>query len=248
MSKQKPSRDSGEIDPRDLRIYRLKITLGDTDPPIWRRLEVYAGMEMDSLATTIESVFGWSGEHLGEFNIKGRSIGDDSEWRLDEPDRLEAPFKQLRKLLQSRASDEQKRDQARELLESIGSKFQAAEDSAELDDAGVPALSDLVPRVRTRFTYTYDFGDDWKHLIEVEKIAPAEPGVRYPRCTDGARANPIEDCGGPWGFADLLAAVGHPEHERFEALKGWGMAKWDPAKFSVEKSNRELARLFRLKK
>ena len=248
MSKKKSSDGSPEIDPRDLRIYCLKITVGDTDPPIWRRLEVYAGMEMDSLATAIDTVFGWSGEHLGEFNIKGRSIGDDGEWRLDEPDRLEAPFKQLRKLLQGRASDEQKREQARELLESMGSKFQAAEDSSEQDDAGVPTLSDLVPRVRTKFTYTYDFGDDWKHLIEVEKIAPAEPGVRYPRCTDGARANPIEDCGGPWGFADLLAAAGHPEHERFGDLEEWGLAKWDPAKFSVEKSDRALARLFRLKK
>jgi hypothetical protein len=55
MSKQKPSRDSGEIEPRDLRVYRLKITLRDTDPPIWRRLEVYAGIEMDSLATAIDT-------------------------------------------------------------------------------------------------------------------------------------------------------------------------------------------------
>ena len=248
MSKQKPSRDSGEIDPRDLRIYRLKITLGDTDPPIWRRLEVYAGMEMDSLATAIDKMFGWSGEHLGEFKIKGRSIGDDGGWSLDDPNRLEAELKQLRKVLKSRASEDEKRQQGMGLLDILSSKLQTAEDSAEPDEAGVPTLSNLVPRVRTKFTYTYDFGDDWKHLIEVEKIAPAEPGVRYPRCTDGARANPIEDCGGPWGFADLVAAAGHPEHDRFGDLREWGVAKWDPAKFSVEKSNRELARLFRLKK
>ena len=57
MSKKKSSDVSPEIDPRDLRIYRLKITLGDTDPPILRRLEVYAGMEMDSLAAAIVSLF-----------------------------------------------------------------------------------------------------------------------------------------------------------------------------------------------
>ena len=245
---QETSRDSGEIDPRDLRIYRLKITLDSTDPPIWRRLEVYAGMEMDSLATTIDTVFGWSGEHLGEFNIKGRSIGDEGEWSLHDPDRLEASFLKLRKVLHSRASDEEKRKLGKVLVENIMSKLQAAADLAEPDEADVPTLSDLVPRVRTKFTYTYDFGDDWKHLIEVEKIAPAEPGVRCPRCTDGARANPLEDCGGPWDFADLVAAAGHPEHERFGDLKEWGMAKWDPGKFSVEKTNRELARLFRRKK
>ena len=248
MSKQKPSRDSGEIDPRDLRVYRLKITLGDTDPTIWRRLEVYAGMEMDSLATAIDTVFGWSGEHLGGFDVKGRAIDDDNGWGRDDPNRIEAEFKQLRKVLKSRASEEEKREQGMELLDLISSKVQAAEDSAEPDETGVPTLNDLVPRVRTKFTYTYDFGDDWRHLIEVEKIAPAEPGARYPRCTDGARANPIEDCGGPWGFAGLVAAAGHPEHERFGDLEEWGMAKWDPATFSVEESNRELARLFRLKR
>jgi len=40
MSKKCSSGGSPEIDPRDLCIYRVKITLGDTDPPIWRRLEV----------------------------------------------------------------------------------------------------------------------------------------------------------------------------------------------------------------
>lgn len=248
MSKQKTSRDSGEIDPRDLRIYRLKITLGDTDPPIWRRLDVYAGIEMDSLATALDTVFGWSGEHLGEFDVKGRTIGDDGGWSLDDPHRLEDEFQQLRKVLKGRASEEEKRKQGMSLLDNISSKLQAAEDSAEPDEADVHTLSDLVPRVRTKFTYTYDFGDDWKHLIEVEKIAPTEPGVRYPRCTDGARANPIEDCGGPWGFAELVEAAGHPKHERFADLKEWGLAKWDPAKFSVEPANRALVRLFRLKK
>ena len=248
MSKQKTSRDSGKIDPRDLRIYHLKITLRDTDRPIWRRLEVYAGMEMDSLAGAIDTVFGWSGEHLGGFKIKGRAIGDDGGWRLDDPDLLEAKFKQLRKLMHSRASEKQQRELGLGLLETISAQLGAEEDSAEPDEAEVPTLSDLVPRVRTKFTYTYDFGDDWKHLIEVEKIAPFEPGVRYPRCTDGARANPIEDCGGPWGFAELVEAAGHSEHERFADLEEWGMAKWDPAKFSIEQPNRELIRIFRLKK
>jgi hypothetical protein len=248
MSKQKTSRDSGEIDPPDLRIYRLKITLGDTDPPIWRRLEVYAGIEMDSRATAIDTVFGWSGEHLGEFRIKGRTIGDDGGWNLDEPNRLETQLQQLRMMLNSRASKEEKRTLGMDLFDKISAKLPAVADTTEPDEADVPTLSDLVPCVRTKFTYIYDFGDDWKHFIEVEKIAPAEPDVRCPCCTDGERANPIEDCGGPWGFADVVAAAGHPKHERFGDLLEWGLAKWDPAKFSVEESNRKLARLFRLKK
>lgn len=247
MSKKQSSRDSGEIDPRDLRIYRLKITLGDTDPPIWRRLEVYAGIELDSLATAIETSFGWSCLHMGEFKIKGRTIGDCGGWSIEEPNRLDASFRDLRKLLNSQASEEENRKPGVDLFDKLSSKLKTAEDLAEPDEADVPTLSDLVPRVRTKFIYAYDCGD-WKHYIEVEKIAPAEPGVLYPRCADGARANPIEDCGGPGSFAELVEAVGHPKHERFAALKEWGLTKWDPAKFSVEPANLKLVRLFRLKK
>lgn len=35
--------------------------------------------------------------------------------------------------------------------------------------------------------YWYDFGDDWKHTVILEKILPAENGVGYPRCVAGAR-------------------------------------------------------------
>jgi pRiA4b ORF-3-like protein len=36
-----------------------------------------------------------------------------------------------------------------------------------------------------RFSYVYDFGDNWNHHITVEKILSPEPGVRYPRCVAG---------------------------------------------------------------
>ena len=253
MSKQTTSPDPAALEARDLRLYRLKITIDDTDPPIWRRLEVHAGMEMDSLATAIETVFGWSGEHMGEFNVKGRTIGDDDGWSGAEPDLgpLEDIFGRIQKIKTRAGSKTEKQRRAAELFAAhdlTQERTDANEPGAAHEARDVPTLGDLVPRVRTKFTYTYDFGDDWKHLIEVEKIAPAEPGARYPRCTDGARANPIEDCGGPWGFAELVEAAGNSKHERFADLEEWGLAKWDPAKFPVEQANRELARVFRIKK
>ncbi len=56
--------------------------------------------------------------------------------------------------------------------------------------------------------YSYDFGDDWRHDIVVEKIVPAEPGVAYPRCTGGRRDAPPEDCGGNWVFNEQFAEFG----------------------------------------
>jgi hypothetical protein len=51
--------------------------------------------------------------------------------------------------------------------------------------------------------YTYDFGDDWQHRLEVEHVGPALPGQQYPACTDGAGLAPEED-------------VGTPRHGRFD--------------------------------
>jgi Plasmid pRiA4b ORF-3-like protein len=68
--------------------------------------------------------------------------------------------------------------------------------------------------------YDYDFGDDWRHRIEVEKIMPLDPAVRYPRCTAGRRAAPpAEDIGGVWGLEEIVYLVSHPEEEPPEHLE-----------------------------
>ncbi len=79
------------------------------------------------------------------------------------------------------------------------------EDNDECD----ALLSDIVPERsrKFRFSYEYDFGDGWTHEIAVEHQGPPEKGVKYPRCLAGERACPPEDCGGPWGYVELLAAV-----------------------------------------
>jgi hypothetical protein len=47
--------------------------------------------------------------------------------------------------------------------------------------------------------YTYDYGDNWKHEIQVEEIFPPKPNVYYPVCIAGEHACPPEDCGGVTG-------------------------------------------------
>jgi hypothetical protein len=48
-------------------------------------------------------------------------------------------------------------------------------------DARTTKLDDLGLAVERVFGYWFDFGDDWYHQVQVERIEPAIPTVTYPR-------------------------------------------------------------------
>jgi hypothetical protein len=84
----------------------------------------------------------------------------------------------------------------------------------------------------TKARYVYDFGDDWVHDIKLEKILPGDKDVSYPQCLAGKRACPTEDCGGIWGYEELLEIVSDPEHEQHEEMVEWlGDEDFDPDYF-----------------
>ncbi|MFC4337356.1 plasmid pRiA4b ORF-3 family protein [Salininema proteolyticum] len=70
------------------------------------------------------------------------------------------------------------------------------------DDADV-SLDQVLAATGDKITYTYDFGDDWEHVVKLEKIDDPSGGTQYPRCTKVHLAAPREDSGGV-----------HSEHER----------------------------------
>ena len=109
------------------------------------------------------------------------------------------------------------------------------------DDDG--ALADWDVPIATHFakpgascSYLYDFGDGWSHKVKLEAILPRESGVKYPRCLDGARACPPEDCGGPPGYERLCATLADPDNadEDTEELLDW-LGDYDPATFDPTK-------------
>ena len=71
--------------------------------------------------------------------------------------------------------------------------------------------------------------------IEVEEVLPPEPKAKYPRCVEGKRACPPEDCGGPWGYPEFLEAIQNPKHEEHEEMLEWLGGKYDPQTFSPGK-------------
>lgn len=72
-------------------------------------------------------------------------------------------------------------------------------------------LSDLELKEKQKFGYLYDFGDSWRHEINVEKILVPDRGVKYPKCLDGAMACPPEDCFGPPGYESLVKLRAQPK-------------------------------------
>ena len=91
-------------------------------------------------------------------------------------------------------------------------------DGLETLDERKIKLGQLVAQGVKKFGYEYDMGDSWRHTIVIEKIVPAEPGVKYPRCLAGERACPPEDCGEPWGYGDFVEAIENPKHKQHREL------------------------------
>jgi Plasmid pRiA4b ORF-3-like protein len=112
---------------------------------------------------------------------------------------------------------------------------------------GPVTVEQVAPRVKDKIRYTYDFGDNWDHEIVVEKVLDRDPALTYPRCTHGRRAAPPDDCGGIWGYEELvevLADPRHPEHEeRLEWLGVDDASQFDPSRFDAEAVNQVLAKL-----
>jgi len=99
----------------------------------------------------------------------------------------------------------------------------------------------------SRFAYTYDFGDNWEHDILIEKRPPAGDPKPYPACVAGKRNCPPEDCGGAWGYADLLEILANPAHPQHEEQLEWLGGEFDPEAFSVADADAALAATFRRK-
>jgi len=104
------------------------------------------------------------------------------------------------------------------------------------------AVSQFLKNTGDRLSYTYDFGDDWRHQIRLEKVEPWVTGSPQAECIAGKRACPPEDCGGPWNFQDFLDGAKRwvrtnpaPDDEW-----GWLQKEFDPEEFDLSAVNADL--------
>lgn len=85
----------------------------------------------------------------------------------------------------------------------------------------------------TAFVYIYDFGDDWRHTVEIEKLLALDIAPKQAICIDGARARPPEDVGGVPGYKRFLAVMADPNDPEHTDTKRWCGGHFDPEWFDL---------------
>jgi hypothetical protein len=112
----------------------------------------------------------------------------------------------------------------------------------EAESSSKTTLKSVLGGPKSHIRYEYDFGDGWDHQILLEKVVELDqPALAL--CLGGARACPPEDCGGPWGYANLLEILNDPKHPEHESMTEWIGPGFEPKAFDVEAINKQLARL-----
>ncbi|NOY49079.1 MAG: plasmid pRiA4b ORF-3 family protein [Chlorobi bacterium] len=101
-------------------------------------------------------------------------------------------------------------------------------------------ISDLLKKEKDKIIYEYDFGDSWEHDIILEKIEKNGVNEIIPTCLTGKNNCPPEDCGGIWGYSNLLEILKHPEHEEYEEYVEWLGGEFDPKYFDKNEINKML--------
>ena len=115
-----------------------------------------------------------------------------------------------------------------------------------LNSASAFRISDLLKKEGDKIRYVYDFGDNWRHTLKLEKILPFEIGKPMPVCVKGSRACPIEDIGGTFGYANFLDAYMDREHPEHQEMQEWADEDFHPDHFDIDEINGILVRNFGL--
>jgi hypothetical protein len=130
------------------------------------------------------------------------------------------------------------------LYSDTRSHYAEFEDDPVIHDEWKATLLQVAPHPADVLGYEYDFGDSWNHDITVERILPPDPALAaQATCVDGARACPPEDCGGIWGYADLVKILRNRKHPEHKSMKDWLGGPFDPEAFDRNKTNTWLRKL-----
>ena len=119
-----------------------------------------------------------------------------------------------------------------------------AEDDVGDIPHGMEAIDSMAIRLRDIMTgkgwsirYEYDFGDGWKHDVKVVNVHEGRSPLPRPELLRGRGACPPEDCGGVYGYIEMIETLNDPRHREHERMADYmGVSHLDPGEFDLEKA------------
>ena len=169
------------------KIYQLKISLLNSKPSIWKRIQLDSDTLLPDLHKIIQTSMGWTNSHLHQFIHNDKTYAAPDTW-----------------------GDLNSRDYQKIKIDKI------------------------LLHEKDKMIYEYDFGDGWRHEIILEKTLEKADKDKLPLCIAGKNACPPEDCGGIWGYMNLLEIMRDPKHEEYKEMKDWLGGDLEPSEFDKE--------------
>lgn len=84
------------------------------------------------------------------------------------------------------------------------------EDFGDVTDVNRVLLEDVFPKIGATAIYLYDYGDGWKHQLELIDISNAQQNELLRSLVSGQNACPPEDCGGVYRYREPLEILKDP--------------------------------------
>ncbi|MEY2847785.1 MAG: hypothetical protein RI885_450 [Actinomycetota bacterium] len=173
------------------RILRLRVSIVDIEPEIWRTIDVDDSLSLAQLHVVLQAAFNWSDSHLHSFT-------DDDPWvRSNGIPRI---GRQPRTWVDAWSLTE---------VEIDGEEDEADTTIGEAMEHDGPLW------------YVYDMGDNWLHRIDLidRDVARADESVA--RLVIGERRAPFEDSGGRPGYAETSDILADPSHPQYASTTAW---------------------------
>jgi hypothetical protein len=184
-------------------VLQFKVTLLETDPPVWRRIQVPECYSFWDLHCAITDAFGWLDYHLHLFTLRNPRTSTEDHFGI--PD-----------------------DGACGLDDSEVMGYVTAPGWK----SNLSRYFTFKPENLTA-DYLYDFGDGWRHTVTLEERFPRKAGTVYPCCVGGENACPPEDSGGASGYRRFKKAIAYHNAVDHDALLNWAGGWFDPTWFEV---------------
>ncbi|WP_027364989.1 plasmid pRiA4b ORF-3 family protein [Desulfotruncus alcoholivorax] len=199
----------------------LKVTLDLEKYNVWRRIVVPVNITFNKLHKVLQAAFGWKDYHLHEFYIYDNEKFD-NELSINHSGYHKEGYKPIINLVYDEEALGYENDVPMKLETGI-------------------KLSEYIP---ARIKYNYDFGDNWQHYIEVERVID-DYDKNYPVCLEGEGNTPPEDVGGEHGYEEFLEIIADEKHPEHEEMVAWGESQ-GYNDFDIEMVNRAMKFEYRM--